>query len=158
MRLLVGRGWVLGMAAAIALAGTAGVAAGMSGADALKDRQVHMKAMGAAAKALFDQVKSDSPDLAVIKDSAGKLATGAQGLPKWFPGGSGPETGLKTGALPVIWTDGAGFAAAAQELAAQTAKLNAAAQTGDMATIKADTMAVGGACGACHKKFRAKES
>ncbi|MFI4976408.1 MAG: c-type cytochrome [Caulobacterales bacterium] len=159
MKVLVGgKGWMLAVAVAISLAATAGVAAGLSGADALKDRQTHMKGMGAAAKALVDQVKSDNPDMGVIKDAAGKLNAGAQALPNWFPGGSGPETGLKTAALPVIWTDQADFAAAAKNLAAETAKLNTVAQAGDLPAVKADTMAVGGACGACHKKFRAKES
>jgi len=34
----------------------------------------------------------------------------------------------------------------------------ALAQAGDLAGVRAQVPAVGGACGACHKKFRAKES
>ncbi len=151
------RRWLLGLAATIALTATAS-AAGLSGAAAVKDRQTHMKALGAAAKALVDQIKSDSPDMAVIKDATAKLNLGAQGLPHWFPAGSGPEAGVKTRALPVIWTDQPGFAAAAQTFATEAAKLNTLAQAGDLAGVRGQVSAVGGACDACHKKFRAKET
>jgi cytochrome c556 len=137
---------------------TAALAAGLSAADAIKARHDHFKEMGGAAKALGDQFKSGAPDAAIVKAQAAKLATTAATLPTWFPAGTGPESGVKTRALPVIWTDKAGFSAAAKTLAAETAKLNSLAAAGDMAGAGAQMQAVGAACGGCHKKFRGPEA
>lgn len=141
--------------AAILIAGAAAAAA--SGADAVKDRQTHMKALGAASKALYEQIRSGSPDKAIVKASADKIAASAPDLPKWFPAGSGKEAGVKTGALPVIWSEPSGFSAAAQRLQAQSAKLEAAADVGDMANVGPDAAGVGAACKGCHDKFRQPE-
>ncbi len=146
------------LGAALALCSTVALAAGLSGADALKDRQSHMKALGAAGKALSDQMRSGKPDPAIVKLQADKIAAAARDLPTWFPAGSGPETKLKTRALPLIWTDGAGFAAAAQHFRDAADKLDAAAASGDMATVGPALGAAGRACSGCHDKFRAKEN
>ena len=140
-----------------ALFAGAAFAAALSGADAAKDRVTHMKALGAAAKALGDQMKSGSPDAAVVKSEAAKVAQLASAMPTWFPKGSGVESGAKTRALPLIWTDAAGFASAQQTFAGEAGKLNAAAATGDMAGVGAQMRPVFGACKGCHDKFRGPE-
>jgi cytochrome c556 len=145
--------------AAFAMAVVAGgaLAAGLSGADAAKDRMEHMKAMGAASKAIFDQLKSGAPDLAVVKVQAAKIDASAKILPTWFPAGSGQEAYAKSAALPAIWTDPAGFAAKARGLAGAADKLDAVAQAGDTAALGAAAHDLGGACKACHDSFKAKE-
>ena len=145
------------LGAAFALCSTVALAAGLSGADALKDRQTHMKALGAAGKALSDQLRSGNPDPTIVKLQAGKIAAAARELPTWFPAGSGPETKAKTRALPLIWSDSAGFAASAQHLRDAADKLDAAAAGGNMAAVGPAFAAAGHACGDCHDKFRAKE-
>lgn len=134
------------------------LAAGLSAADAIKARQGHFKELGGAAKALGEQFKSGAPDAVVVKANAAKLAQTAAALPTWFPAGAGPEAGVKTRALPVIWTDGPGFSTAAKTLATETSKLNALAAAGDMAGAQAQMQAVGAACGGCHKKYRGPEN
>ncbi len=61
-----------------------------------------------------------------------------------------------TKALPLIWTDPAGFANAAANLGAAADKLAAAAKADDKAAFADALMGVGQACGACHNKYRAK--
>ena len=147
---------LLPLATAAALFTTA-AAAGLAGAAAVKDRIDHMKGLGGAAKALGDQLRSGSPDPAVVKVQTAKIVEASQAIPGWFPNGSGPEAGAKTRALPVIWTDSAGFTTAQKAFAAQAAKLNAAAATGDMAATGAETKALFGACKGCHDKYRGPE-
>jgi cytochrome c556 len=136
---------------------TASVAAGLTSADAVKYRIDHMKGLGGAAKALGDQMRSGSPDPAVVKAQTAKIVVASQAIPSWFPHGSGSEAGVKTRALPVIWTDSAGFAAAQKAFAAQAAKLDAAAAGGDMAATGSETKALFGACKGCHDKYRGPE-
>ena len=143
--------------AGAALLAAGSVAAGVTGAAAVKVRQSHMKAMGAAAKALGEQFRSGAPDLAVIRVQAAHIDQGARDLPNWFPAGSGPQPGVKTHALPLIWSDPAGFKAKQQGLQLAAAKFNAAAAGGDMAALGADFRAVGEACKSCHDRFKSKD-
>jgi len=144
--------------AAVVFAATAALAAGINAADTIKARHDHFHELGGAAKAIGDQLKSGSPDAGVVKANAAKLAQLGAALPSWFPAGSGPESGVKTRALPLIWSDAAGFSAAAKTLATETAKLNTIAASGNMAGVGAQMQAVGAACGGCHKKYRGPEN
>lgn len=70
--------------------------------------------------------------------------------------GPGTDKGHKTDAKPAVWTDTAGFKAAADKYVAAIDKLDAAGKTGDFAQIKAAVGETGGACKGCHDKFREK--
>jgi cytochrome c556 len=59
-----------------------------------------------------------------------------------------------TRALPAIWTEQAKFKEGAERLQADTAKLNAAAKTGNLDAVKTAFGAVGQSCKACHDAFR----
>jgi cytochrome c556 len=135
----------------------AGVAVAASAADAVKARQAHMKAMGAASKIVFDQLRAGAPDVALIKVQAAKIDAAAKVLPTWFPAGSGPSSGVKTEALPLIWTDAAGFAAKQRALAAAAAKFDEVTQGGDAAAIGPAAKDLGGACKSCHQTYKAKD-
>jgi cytochrome c556 len=143
---------------ALVLVSSLALAAGLTGVAALKDRQAHMKALGAAGKALSDQLRSGKPDGAIVKVQTAKIAALAGEMPTWFPAGSGPETGVKTRALPLIWTDGAEFSADTKGLKAAADKLDAAAASGDMSAVGPAVQGVGKACTTCHDKFRGKEN
>jgi len=144
------------LAGAVLIAG-GGVAAGMTGAEAAKARIDHMKAMGAAMKAVGEQLKSGATDPAVIKVQVAKIDVGAKALDTWFPTGSGKDAYAKSQALPVVWTDPAGFETKAKALAAAAAKLDAAAQAGQAAAIGPAAHEVGAACKSCHEKYKAKD-
>jgi len=120
-------------------------------------RHENFKQLGGAFKAIVDQLKKDAPDKAVIAANAQKANALAAQQPSWFPKGSGAESGVKTDAKPEIWSDPQGFAAAVQKLQAATAKLQQVASTDDMAAIKAQVQATGGACKNCHETYRVPE-
>lgn len=148
-----------GVMLAAGLATAAPIAMAQSaGAKAAAARTANFKQIGAAFKAIRDETGKGSPDAAVVQANARKLNTLATQLPTWFPRGSGPESGAKTKAKSEIWTDAAGFSAAARAFQGETAKFQQLALAGDMNGAKAQTRALGGACKTCHDKYRVPET
>ena len=87
---------------------------------------------------------------AVIDGKTGKI-------PALFPAGTGIESGIKTGAKPEIWQKWDEFQRDAGAFDGAAHALNAAAQSGDIATVRKAAQAVGEACKTCHETFRQKE-
>ncbi len=145
------------IALSLVMSAGAAVAAALAGAEAAKDRQAHFKEMGKAMKTIVDQVKSGAPDQDLIKVQTAIIADHAKALPSWFPADSGPATGVKMQALPVVWTDTANFAAKARDLEVAADKLNAVAQAGSAADFMPALKATGEACKSCHETFRQKD-
>jgi len=117
-------------------------------------RQSVMKAFGAHAAAIKTAL-SDEPALAgdVVAHARAIEALSAS-IPKMFPEGSGEGD---TYALPSVWSDSAGFAAAATKNAELAAALVKAAESGDQAAALAAFGALGkDGCGGCHGVFRKK--
>lgn len=76
--------------------------------------------------------------------------------PDLFPAGSDQQP---TSALPAVWSDQAGFNAAAEKAEGLAEKLAAAAESGDPQATLAAFAALGKeGCGGCHETFRKKES
>jgi cytochrome c556 len=121
---------------------------------AFKQRHQNFEAMGKAMKGIFDEFKKPAASLAVIKTNSAILAQSSKRVAGHFPKGTGPESGVKTDALPAIWAKPADFKAAADRLVTASAGLQVAAATGDMTKIKAAAGAVGGSCKGCHDSFR----
>lgn len=71
----------------------------------------------------------------------------------WAAFGEGTDKG-DTKAKSEIWTDKAKFTEYADKMQAEMSKLNAAAKTGNLDSIKAAVGAVGGSCKTCHDAFR----
>lgn len=117
-------------------------------------RHENFQAMGKAFKALNDELKKPEPDKAALAANAKVIDTSAQGLPTWFPRGSGVEARPMSEAKAAIWTDAAGFSAAASNLRTEATKLNAAAASGNLDAVKAQFRPTGGACKGCHDKYR----
>lgn len=147
----------MALAVGLAVAAGAALAADATGQAAASKRHDNFKAQGAAFKGLLDELKKDAPDNAVIATNAAKLKASSTALPTWFVKGSGPADGVKTEAKPEAFSDPAGFAAAAAKFKDEAAKLDALAQAGDIAGVKGQVRAVGGACKACHDKYRVPE-
>lgn len=118
-------------------------------------RQLGMKQVGKSFKTINDQVRSGSPEAAVVKASASQLAALAAKVPSWFPAGTGPDTGIKTAAKAEIWTRAANFRAKAAAFAAATRNLAAAAaKTSDPGVLEPQIRRVGGTCKSCHTAFK----
>jgi len=113
--------------------------------------------LGDAFKTIRDQTKSGSPDMTRIKTAAQVVNDASINQFKWFPAGSGPESGHKTRAKAEIWGKPQDFEAAQKRLGDQGPKLLAAANSGDIDAVKAQYAATGKACKNCHDTFRTPE-
>jgi cytochrome c556 len=91
-------------------------------------------------------------DVRQLVPSSRALARWARALPSLFPEGSNVAP---TKARPEVWSDRAGFEAAAADYAQAAAALAEAAQAGDRAVFLERWAEVRGSCGACHDSFKA---
>lgn len=121
-------------------------------ADVIKQRQDNRKAAGAAMRAIKGIIDAKGDTKGAVEQAA-KLKELEIAFVKLFPAGS--DKG-ETKALPVIWTDWAGFEAVNKAALTAYDKLAVAAGSGDLAALTAAFTDTGKACGACHEKFRAK--
>ena len=122
--------------------------------DAIKYRQSVMTVMGTHFGRIGAMVNGRAPfDAKVAQDSAHVVATMST-LP--WPAFTPDTEALKTRAKPEIWKEGAKFKESYEKLMAETVKLEAAAKTSNLDTIKTAFGAVGGSCKSCHDAFQAK--
>lgn len=136
---------------------TAASADAASGSDAppvLKERHDNFEGIGDSFKAVRGELEKDAPDFTLIAAKANDINTRAQLIQTHFPAGTSRADGFDTEALPSIWEKPEEFAAAAQKLVDESAKLATVAGEGDKAATGAQAMAMGGACKGCHDQFR----
>jgi cytochrome c556 len=142
--------------AALVAAGVSATAAWAAPADTISARQTNFKQMGRAQKAVGDQLKQSAPDVATIRTNAGVLVQSAGRVHGGFPRGTGPEAGVKTAALPIIWQQNGQFREKANQLVGATRGFQRTAAGGNIGAIKAAFPAVGAACKGCHDTFKGK--
>lgn len=145
--------------AAIATLGATTAAIGESHAEknpAVEARQslmhlyaFHLGPLGAMAKGEMDY---DAEVASVAATNLASLAALNQ-MAMW-PEGTDSETIEGTRALPAIWQEGSEVGKMADDLATATAALAETAGDG-LDAVRAGLGPVGGACGACHKAYRA---
>jgi cytochrome c556 len=127
-------------------------------ADPTADIIAGRKAAFLLSGALFGQIKAGvdrGDDPKTLGFAARSLSGWAKAIPGMFPAGS---TAANSDALPVIWSDRAGFEAKAADYAAAAAKLADLAKAGDKPGFAAQFAVVGGACKACHDTYRKPQS
>ena len=141
--------------AVLALLSVAGTA--FAAGDVIKERQDKMKAIGGAmGKVLVKMVKGEEPyDAAKAKAAVETMGASIKGFTDLFPAGS--EKGGDTEAAPKIWSDMAGFKAAAAKLE-QVASVQAANAGKDLDGLKAAVGALGATCKGCHDEYRVKKN
>ena len=122
----------------------------------MHERHEGMEEIGDATKRISNQLKSSSPDVAQIQQSAAKIAQLAPKAQAWFPAGTGPDVG-KTRAKPEIWQKRDDFRAKMREFDQAAQAFHAAAQTGDLGRIRTSFADLGKTCKACHDSYRAPE-
>lgn len=120
----------------------------------MKTRHENYEALGKNMKVLMDNNKAATPDMTAVSAAAAKVKETADLMGSWFPAGTGPETGIKTQAKAVIWTDRATFDAAVARLQTEA---NALVAVTDAAGFKAQFPKLGGACKNCHDTFREED-
>jgi cytochrome c556 len=135
-----------------------GAVAGPAEIAQIKPRQDKLRDMGGALKAIDDELKKRTvdwdnvvvPNTQTIKDRSGYLLN-------WFPKGSGPESGVKTYALPAIWQKNDDFVKLGKALQAEAGKFAQVAGTRNADALRAESMALGKACKACHDDYRSPD-
>jgi cytochrome c556 len=121
--------------------------------DAIKYRRSVMTLQGAHISALGAMVNGRVPfDAQVAQRHADVLA-----LVSTLPWGAfavpGSDKG-ETRAKPEVWSEPAKFKGNSDKLQAETAKLAAAAKTGNLDNLKAAFGSTAGTCKACHDDFQ----
>ena len=81
------------------------LASGLTVKEQIEARQAQLKKMGKAFKTISDQLKSDQPDIAQIQAAAAVVPKESATMLDWFPTATGPESDVKTEALPAIWNN-----------------------------------------------------
>ena len=146
------------VALGLCVAATAIVTAAPADVAAIKSRQDKLRDMGSALKQIDDELKKRSPDWDnVIMANVQILHDRSPFLLKWFPKGTGPESGAKTYALPAIWQKGDDFAKHGRAMVAEAAKLSQVAAKKDSGELKAQVIALGKSCKACHEDYRSPD-
>jgi len=125
---------------------------------AVAARKSNYKEMGGDFKTISDEIKTGAPDMGTVRPAARDLVTRAGGQLKYFPKGSGTESGEKTHAKPEIWTDQVTFVKLQNDMLGAARTLQAAADGGNLAAMTSARTALGGACKACHEKFRESDT
>src|SRR5687768_12958614 len=112
-------------------------------ANIVKTRIAGYREIGAAFKAINDQLRSGSPQPYLLQVSAREIASGTREQYRWFPAGSGPKPGVKTRAKAAIWAQPAKFKALQDSFAAKATALAVATKGKDPARIQAAVKALG---------------
>ncbi|WP_397417126.1 c-type cytochrome [Phenylobacterium sp.] len=158
--------WKITTAAAVSLAAVSWMGAGLAQAQsalpknasaatkAAYARHENFEKLGAAFKAVIDETRKDAPNATLVRSNTRTMTQLVTAIPTWFPRGSGVEAWPKSEAKANIWTDAAGFTAAATASRNEVNKLNALAVAGDWAGVRNQIRATGGTCKGCHDTYR----
>ena len=120
--------------------------------DAIKYRQSAFFVMGQHFGRVGAMANGRVPfDAKVAAENADVVAEMAK-LP-WAGFGPGTDKGTNK-AKPEIWTEQVKFKESSDKLVAESAKLAAAAKTGNLDSVKTAFAATAGTCKACHDAFR----
>lgn len=123
--------------------------------DAIKYRQSALFVMAQHFGRIGAMANGRAPfDAKAAADNADIVADMAK-LP-WAGFGAGTEKGAPTKAKAEIWTEQAKFKEHSDKLVAETAKLAAAAKTGNLDNLKTAFGATAGTCKACHDNYRSQ--
>lgn len=146
-------------ATVVAGAGVAVAQDGKAAENAVKVRKAQMQIYAYNLGVLGAMAKGDLPYNAETAQNAANALNAASGMRipgAWLPGTDNVSmTGTR--ALPAIWENGDDVRAKAMTLWETSTDLADAAGMG-LDQMKAAFGPVGGACGACHKAYRAPES
>ncbi|MCS6763586.1 MAG: cytochrome c [Candidatus Protistobacter heckmanni] len=118
--------------------------------DAIRYRQSALTVMSRHFSLIASTVRGERPFNAAEVQANADVVAMMSHLP-WIGFVAGAET---KATKPEIWKDPAKFKEAADKLQTETAKLQAAAKTGELAKIRTSFGAVGQSCKACHDNFR----
>ena len=144
-----------GLAAAVTVLASGAALAQAKPEILVKQRQSAMTLIGKYWGPMAGMMQGKIPyDANVIQRNAGFLDNLSR-MP--WDGFADSTKGVKSAALPTVWSDSAKFREAASRLENEASKLVQVSRGGDEAAVKAQLGAVGKTCGGCHNDFRAKQ-
>ena len=144
-----------GLALALGAGFTLDAAAQAKPETLVKQRQAAMTLVGKYWGPLAGMAQGKLPyDANIVARNAGYLDALSK-MP--WDGFDASTANEKSGTLPEVYKDAAGFKAAQDKLQGEVGKLVAAAKGGNEAAIKAQLGEVGKTCGGCHNTFRQKQ-
>ena len=117
-------------------------------------RQSNARDIGGAYREINAELKSGSPMKFLVEQYANQLSDLANEQIRWFPPGSGPESGVQTAAKALIWTQAAEFRQANEVFKVEAEKLRKVAAGGDKAALAVQVKATAQTCKGCHDKFK----
>lgn len=152
-------------ALAIALASAAGLCTALPASaqfqkpeDAVKYRQAAFTVMGSHFGRIAAMAQGRVPfDAKAAAENADIVATMSK-LPYTAFGDGTDMTAIPSKAKAEIWKEMPKFKAAAEKMQAEVAKLQVAAQSGNLDQLKAAVGGVGQSCKACHDTYRADKA
>jgi cytochrome c556 len=124
--------------------------------DAIKYRQSVMTVMATHFGRVAAMAQGKAPFDAGAAASNANVAVTMSKLP-FVAFGEGTDKGMPTRAKMEVWSQKDKFNAAAEKMQSEFAKLDSAAKSGNLDTIKTAASAVGNACKSCHDDFRAEK-
>lgn len=122
--------------------------------DAVKYRKAAFTVMNSHMGRINSQLKSPSPDMQTIQNSAGVVEAMSK-LP-WDAFGHDTEFVAESRALPSVYKNEARIKELAGRMQEEAARLSAVAKTGDAKAARTQFFAVAKSCDNCHDDFRAK--
>jgi cytochrome c556 len=148
--------------------------------DIAQTRIAHFREIGTAYKQIGDELKSRTPDLPRIEQSAKVIKNLGADILNWFPPNSEPAveapqswldkivgwfsssdsysffSETRSHAKHAIWTDRALFEQAHTKFTTEADRMWQAARSGQVAATSAEFKRLGGTCKGCHDDFREK--
>lgn len=124
--------------------------------ELIERREKNFKKIGKSFKTINDSIKAGDATSQASLDAIKVVGKLAPKIGNWFPEGTGPESGFKTEAKAVIWTDSEDFGVKITEFQAAIAALVLAGESGDAAAVTAAFGAAGKTCKSCHDVYREK--
>ena len=145
-------------AAVVVLAGSVSLARPVepqpSAADFVKARQAGFH-LALASLLLIKAGIARGDDVKTLALPAAAIASWGGAIPTMFPAGSDTAD---SDAMPNVWSDRAGFTAAAATMAGAARSLAALGKAGDAPGFAAQFAVLGKACGDCHTRYRKPET
>ncbi|HYH38619.1 MAG TPA: cytochrome c [Azospirillum sp.] len=126
--------------------------------ELVKARQQHMKKFGGGMQTIGKFLKGEGGTVEDVQKAAAQIDEAAKGdfTALFQPGTAAPVA--ESAARPELWQNLPKAQQQWVDVKPQTAKLVAAAATGDKAQIAQAQQATGKACTACHEDFRIKKN
>ncbi len=137
--------------------GSAAYAQVRTGAEIISARKSQFMEIGAAFKQINDQFRRDIPIKIVVTRATAKIVNNLSQVGANFPAGSAQAPGVKTNALPIVWSERARFDQLLGAALQSTRQLQALIQDENFTAAQSQVRVVGRACTACHDRYRVKD-